>query len=67
MAILNSAYNCVSLFKIQRGKCPFFLTCTGLRAVVQGRRQVSTARTNKDFGVWLEDISKGWIIAILGD
>jgi len=45
----------------------FFFTCTGLRAVVQGRRQVSTARTNKDFGVWLEDISKGWIIAILGD
>lgn len=65
--ILNSANNNVILFKIPPGKCPFYVYPPqgGLSAVVQGRLQVSTARTNKD-SVWLEDISRGWIIAILG-
>lgn len=56
--ILDSANNNVLLFKIPTGKCSFYVhpPQKGLGEVVHGSLQVSTARTNKDFRLWFEDI-----------
>lgn len=60
--------NNVSLFKILPENFSLYTHPPqgGLSAVVRGRLQVRTATTNKDFRVWLEDISWGRIIAVLG-